>query len=104
MPCNASLLMTYLKLTHLNRYGPNHPEMASKLTEMNVMLANVLERLNDSPEHKDSLLVVVGDHGMTSTGDHGGSTADETDSALFAFLPYHSTSSFQMLSVSLSCF
>ena len=32
---------------------------------------------------KDELLVVIGDHGMTSTGDHGGDSEDETNAGVF---------------------
>lgn len=34
--------------------------------------------------HEHTLLLVLGDHGQTSTGDHGGGTPEEADSALFA--------------------
>lgn len=33
----------------------------------------------------DTLLVVMGDHGMTDTGDHGGESQKETDAALFLY-------------------
>ena len=32
---------------------------------------------------EDTLLVVMGDHGMTSSGDHGGETQAEVEAALF---------------------
>ena len=35
----------------------------------------------------DTLLVVMGDHGMTDTGDHGGESQKETDAALFLYSP-----------------
>jgi len=31
------------------------------------------------------MLLVMGDHGMTVTGDHGGESPDEVTSALFAY-------------------
>lgn len=34
--------------------------------------------------HEHTLLLVFGDHGQTVTGDHGGGTPEEVDSALFA--------------------
>jgi len=34
---------------------------------------------------RDTLLVVIGDHGMTETGDHGGDSRLELESALFFF-------------------
>lgn len=33
----------------------------------------------------DTLLIVAGDHGMTSTGDHGGESEDEVNAALFVY-------------------
>ena len=35
----------------------------------------------------DTVLLVLGDHGMTRTGDHGGDSDDEVSAALFAFSP-----------------
>ena len=61
-----------------HRYGPDHPEMAAKLTETNEFLERVVENLDD-----DTLLVVMGDHGMTSSGDHGGDSDGELSAALF---------------------
>ena len=36
---------------------------------------------------EDTLVFVLGDHGMTSTGDHGGETEMETDAALLIYSP-----------------
>lgn len=41
-----------------------------------------MERLQD-----DTLLVVLGDHGMTDNGDHGGESQKETDAAVFLYSP-----------------
>ncbi len=35
----------------------------------------------------DTILFVLGDHGMTRTGDHGGDSTDELDAALFVYGP-----------------
>lgn len=43
---------------------------------------SVIDRLQN-----DTLLVVMGDHGMTDTGDHGGESQKETDAALFLYSP-----------------
>ena len=34
---------------------------------------------------EDTVLLVMGDHGMTHTGDHGGDSDDEVDAALFVY-------------------
>ena len=36
---------------------------------------------------EDTLVFVFGDHGMTSTGDHGGETDLETNAALLVYSP-----------------
>eukprot|EP01079_Euglenida_sp_SAG-EU17-18_P005132 gene5132-5217_t len=62
-----------------HRYGPNHPEMARKLSQMDAVILQVLQ---DMPT--GATLLVFGDHGMSPSGDHGGSSAPEAQSALFA--------------------
>lgn len=34
--------------------------------------------------HEHTLLLVMGDHGMSDAGEHGGASSHEVDSALFA--------------------
>ncbi|XP_026798572.3 GPI ethanolamine phosphate transferase 3 isoform X1 [Pangasianodon hypophthalmus] len=63
-----------------HRFGPDHPAMAEKLTQMDGVIRSVIKRLQN-----DTLLVVMGDHGMTDTGDHGGESQKETDAALFLY-------------------
>lgn len=36
---------------------------------------------------EQTTLLVMGDHGMTISGDHGGDTEAETDALLFAYTP-----------------
>jgi phosphatidylinositol glycan class O len=63
-----------------HRYGPNHPAMTAKLAQMNEMLGKLVENLDD-----ETLLVVMGDHGMDSKGDHGGESDDEVQAALWMY-------------------
>uniref|UniRef100_A0A7E4UNJ5 GPI ethanolamine phosphate transferase 3 n=1 Tax=Panagrellus redivivus TaxID=6233 RepID=A0A7E4UNJ5_PANRE len=63
-----------------HRYGPDHEEMAKKLTQMDNMVAKVIATLDE-----DTLLMVMGDHGMTTEGDHGGDSERETKAALFVY-------------------
>ncbi|KAG0730489.1 GPI ethanolamine phosphate transferase 3 [Chionoecetes opilio] len=65
-----------------HRYGPDHPQMAAKLTQMNEAVGQVIAAMDNS-----TLLVVLGDHGMTQTGDHGGDSRDEVEAALFVYSP-----------------
>ncbi|XP_075981345.1 phosphatidylinositol glycan anchor biosynthesis class O isoform X2 [Anticarsia gemmatalis] len=75
------LVAHYLGVDHAgHRYGPNHAEMTRKLDETNSRLKKVIELLPP-----DVLLFVVGDHGMTETGDHGGESRAERTAAYFAY-------------------
>ncbi|XP_067114301.1 GPI ethanolamine phosphate transferase 3 [Osmerus mordax] len=77
------LVAHFLGVDHCgHRFGPDHPAMADKLTQMDGVIRSVLDRLQD-----DTLLVVMGDHGMTDTGDHGGESQKETDAAIFLYSP-----------------
>lgn len=37
----------------------------------------------------ETTLLIMGDHGMTASGDHGGDTDDETNALLFAYTKQH---------------
>lgn len=63
-----------------HRYGPDHPAMADKQQQMNRVL---IEITNDIDEK--TLLVVMGDHGMDTKGDHGGESDDEIEAALWMY-------------------
>ncbi|KAJ7433936.1 hypothetical protein FB451DRAFT_1312941 [Mycena latifolia] len=58
----------FLGVDHVgHRVGPDHPSMKDKLQQMNRVFKRVVELLD-----RDTLLVVLGDHGMDRAGDHGG--------------------------------
>ncbi|KAL2785468.1 hypothetical protein BJX66DRAFT_314800 [Aspergillus keveii] len=71
----------YLGVDHAgHRYGPNHPAMAAKLNQMDKTIREIMSNIDDS-----TLLVVMGDHGMDSKGDHGGESDDEVNAALWMY-------------------
>jgi phosphatidylinositol glycan class O len=71
----------YLGVDHAgHRYGPDHPAMAAKLKQMDETVREMIELLDD-----DTLLVIMGDHGMDSKGDHGGESEDEVQAALWMY-------------------
>eukprot|EP00667_Euglena_gracilis_P002241 EG_transcript_2237 len=73
------LIAHFLGLDHAgHRFRADHPQLAQKLRQMNGVLERVYELM-----HPDDLLVVMGDHGMSAEGDHGGGTEDEVAAALF---------------------
>ncbi|NXW92973.1 PIGO transferase, partial [Alopecoenas beccarii] len=75
------LIAHFLGVDHCgHKHGPDHPEMAKKLTQMNEMLRSLVDHLRN-----DTLLLVAGDHGMTETGDHGGDSEKEVNAALFVY-------------------
>jgi len=65
-----------------HRYGPDHPAMKDKLQQMNRVIVQVMEALDD-----ETVLVVMGDHGMDTKGDHGGESDEEVEAALWMYSP-----------------
>ncbi|KAI0013612.1 hypothetical protein F4779DRAFT_344091 [Xylariaceae sp. FL0662B] len=63
-----------------HRYGPNHAAMTAKLQQMDVFIRDLTKEIDD-----DTLLVVMGDHGMDGKGDHGGESDDEIEAALWMY-------------------
>ncbi|GAA5927520.1 mannose-ethanolamine phosphotransferase LAS21 [Sporobolomyces koalae] len=79
------LILHYLGLDHVGHLeGPQSLLMQPKQVEMDQVVQRLFEalELRDVQDGKKSLLVLVGDHGMTEGGNHGGSTEPETSSAL----------------------
>ncbi|KAF2108258.1 hypothetical protein BDV96DRAFT_504831, partial [Lophiotrema nucula] len=71
----------YLGVDHAgHRYGPDHPAMRERLRYVNDVINRVIAELQD-----DTLLVVLGDHGMDQKGDHGGESVDELTSAIWMY-------------------
>lgn len=63
-----------------HRYGPDHAAMAEKLRQMNEVIQQIMNRIDDH-----TLLVIMGDHGMDTKGDHGGESDDEVEAALWMY-------------------
>ncbi|KAF7240006.1 GPI ethanolamine phosphate transferase 3, partial [Varanus komodoensis] len=75
------LIAHFLGVDHCgHKHGPDHPEMAKKLSQMDGVLRALVDHLAN-----DTVLLVAGDHGMTGTGDHGGDSEEEVDAALFVY-------------------
>lgn len=71
----------YLGVDHAgHRYGPDHPAMTDKLRQMDGVFRRMVEALDD-----DTLLIIMGDHGMDTKGDHGGESDDEVEAALWMY-------------------
>ncbi|KAG1752505.1 uncharacterized protein EDB91DRAFT_1195396 [Suillus paluster] len=63
-----------------HRVGPDHPVLRAKLEQMNNLLRDVVAAMDD-----DTLLILLGDHGMDRMGNHGGDSTLETMSALWIY-------------------
>ncbi|CCH58639.1 hypothetical protein TBLA_0A08500 [Henningerozyma blattae CBS 6284] len=63
-----------------HKYGPNHFTMKEKQLQINQFLKEIINSIDDN-----TLLVVMGDHGMDHTGNHGGDSVDELESTLFMY-------------------
>lgn len=63
-----------------HRVGPSGATMRAKLYQMDKVLRQVVQYIDD-----DTLLVVLGDHGMDTKGDHGGDGIFETSAAMWVY-------------------
>ncbi|KAH7326366.1 hypothetical protein B0I35DRAFT_449055 [Stachybotrys elegans] len=63
-----------------HRYGPDHAAMTAKLQQMDEFARKLVDSVDD-----DTLLIVMGDHGMDGKGDHGGESDDEVEAALWMY-------------------
>ncbi|KAF5319182.1 hypothetical protein D9619_008763 [Psilocybe cf. subviscida] len=71
----------FLGVDHVgHRVGPDQPSMKTKLQQMNDVLSRVVRDMDE-----ETLLVVLGDHGMDRSGDHGGDGTLETSSAMWIY-------------------
>ena len=75
------LIAHFLGVDHCgHRYGTHHPEMTRKLTEMDSVINELVQEIDN-----DTVLFVMGDHGMTLSGDHGGDSENEVMAGLFVY-------------------
>nr|POE56678.1 gpi ethanolamine phosphate transferase 2 [Quercus suber] len=83
-----AMILHYLGLDHIgHKTGPQGPNMLPKQTEMDGIVKMVYEAMETQSQHKDTLLVLLGDHGMNAAGNHGGSGPGETEPALLFASP-----------------
>ncbi len=54
--------------------------MGEKLSEMDDLAAKIIEAIDE-----DTVLFIMGDHGMSNEGDHGGGSKEETETAIAAY-------------------
>ncbi|KAL6626509.1 hypothetical protein ACP70R_030235 [Stipagrostis hirtigluma subsp. patula] len=86
------LIAHFLGVDHAGHiFGVDSTPMIQKLEQYNQILAGVIDVLRSLSKpggpHENTLLLVMGDHGQTLNGDHGGGTAEEVETSLFAWSP-----------------
>lgn len=75
------LIGHFLGVDHVgHRVGPDRDTMREKLEQMDAVLRKVVDQMDD-----ETLLVVLGDHGMNAKGDHGGDSQLETSAGLWMY-------------------
>lgn len=78
----------FLGVDHVGHtFSPLHSAMGEKLQEMDTTLKRVIAELKSKTELHDTLLVVFGDHGMTTSGNHGGASVEEREAGLLVYSP-----------------
>ncbi|KAL1561440.1 GPI ethanolamine phosphate transferase 3-like [Salvia divinorum] len=83
------LIAHFLGVDHAGHiFGVDSTPMIEKLEQYNEVIEKVvgaLERQSGPGDlHENTMLLVMGDHGQTLNGDHGGGTAEEVETAIFA--------------------
>ncbi|KAL6935972.1 hypothetical protein ACO0OL_002161 [Hanseniaspora opuntiae] len=72
------LILHYLGLDHIGHaMGSSPPEMDMKQAELDIIIKTLYDKSDE-----DTLILVLGDHGMTNSGNHGGSTDSETHAGM----------------------
>ncbi|CAA7061513.1 unnamed protein product [Microthlaspi erraticum] len=83
------LIAHFLGVDHAGHiYGVDSIPMIEKLEQYNTVLEKVIDILESQAGagglHENTMLIVMGDHGQTLNGDHGGGTAEEVETSMFA--------------------
>uniref|UniRef100_A0A3B1JKF2 Phosphatidylinositol glycan anchor biosynthesis class G (EMM blood group) n=1 Tax=Astyanax mexicanus TaxID=7994 RepID=A0A3B1JKF2_ASTMX len=84
------LILHYLGLDHIGHIsGPHSSLIGPKLLEMDDVIKKIHASLitRESEGSLPNLLVLCGDHGMSETGSHGGSSEPEVSTPLVLFSP-----------------
>ncbi|KIH92918.1 ethanolaminephosphotransferase [Sporothrix brasiliensis 5110] len=82
------MVLHYLGLDHIgHKGGPRSPNMVPKQHEMDAIVREIYEAMETQPHLANTLLVLLGDHGMNDAGNHGASSAGETSPALLFVAP-----------------
>lgn len=83
------LIAHFLGVDHAGHiFGVDSAQMIDKLQQYNEQLEKIVQVLQRQSGkgglHENTLLLVMGDHGQTVNGDHGGGTPEEVETSIFA--------------------
>lgn len=82
------MILHFLGLDHIgHKTGPRGPNMPAKQREMDGIIQQIYEALSSNDHLQNSLLVLLGDHGMNEAGNHGANSAGEVSTALTFISP-----------------
>ncbi|KAF2965313.1 hypothetical protein GQX73_g8275 [Xylaria multiplex] len=84
----TALILHYLGLDCIAHVGgPRSAHMRPKQLEMDAVVKDIYTALTREPHMQDTLLVLLGDHGMTAQGNHGGRLPEELAAATVFISP-----------------
>ena len=94
----------FLGVDHVGHsYSASHPLLKIKLAQMNHVIEQVIDTVDRGPFANETLVLVLGDHGMTPDGNHGAVTLSSLSLSLFYLsLLYYSASTWWFLSCPLA--
>lgn len=83
------LIAHFLGVDHAGHiFGVDSVQMLEKLEQYNIILQKLVDVLKSQSEpsglHENTLLLVMGDHGQTLNGDHGGGGPEEVETSIFS--------------------
>lgn len=88
----TALSLHYLGLDHVGHVGGiTSPLLVPKMQEMDGIARRIFEaiQLRDAKDGTRTLMVILGDHGMTDAGNHGGASPAETRTACIFLSPHY---------------
>lgn len=78
----------FLGVDHIGHtYSTRHPLMQERLLHMDRLALKIIRRLKKESDvtGRESIFIMMGDHGMTDDGNHGGGSVEETDSIFYVY-------------------
>ncbi|KAF2183579.1 hypothetical protein K469DRAFT_690031 [Zopfia rhizophila CBS 207.26] len=81
------ICITWVSTTLPTRGGASGAHMLPKQAEMGGVVTLIYDAIEQKPHLQNTLFILLGDHGMTEQGSHGGASASEVASAMVFISP-----------------